>query len=426
MISSASAVLDGPLTWLSAGEAKLAVGMECRREAFSYQVDRGSDGKFAGQLDRSVASTFGELSLPILGRIATSRTVPRLDLRAAARLERYSDAGTTFNPHLGLQWTPTEALRMRASWGRSFRAPKLFDRDTTRNFSGIASLNDPKSPTGQSVALIRVGNNPDVQEETASTWTVGLDFVPRFVDGRVSLTYYRIAYKDRIVTPSFDAPFAILSREDRWPSIINRHPTPNEVDAACQRSDFVRGSPTCDQALPMVLIDARQNNFATTDMNGLDLELERGWQGPYGSLAINLAANYVLAFTQRDAAGSPSTDLLDTRGNPLALRLRAEAEWAQQRAAGSGFSVAVRLNYTGGYRNTDSVLKPRVSPWTTVDFQLRYALPNSGWLSGVELAANAVNVSNEDPPWIDSEYGYDPENAAPVGRVLSLELRKHW
>ena len=44
----------------------------------------------------------------------------------------------------------------------------------------------------------------------------------------------------------------------------------------------------------------------------------------------------------------------------------------------------------------------------------------------MEFALNAVNVFNQSPPFVDSMYGYDVVNSQPLGRVLSLSVRKKW
>ncbi len=92
---------------------------------------------------------------------------------------------------------------------------------------------------------------------------------------------------------------------------------------------------------------------------------------------------------------------------------------------GPGSSLAVY--YTSGYQNPGSMLVPRVSPWTTLDARIVYRTrPNEGWLSGMELSLNAVNVFNHDPPFVDDLYGYDLYNVQALGRVVSADISKRW
>jgi len=44
----------------------------------------------------------------------------------------------------------------------------------------------------------------------------------------------------------------------------------------------------------------------------------------------------------------------------------------------------------------------------------------------MEFTLNAVNVFNHDPPFVDSEWGYDVYNVQALGRVVSLDVKKRW
>ena len=70
---------------------------------------------------------------------------------------------------------------------------------------------------------------------------------------------------------------------------------------------------------------------------------------------------------------------------------------------------------------------PRIDSLTTLDLRLRYQTPDdAGFLGGMEFALNAVNVFNQSPPFADNVSGYDAVNFQPLGRVLSLSVRKKW
>ncbi len=44
----------------------------------------------------------------------------------------------------------------------------------------------------------------------------------------------------------------------------------------------------------------------------------------------------------------------------------------------------------------------------------------------MEISLNAVNVFNQSVPFADYMNGYDVNNFQPLGRVLSLAVRKKW
>lgn len=422
-IATTSIVADGKVGSLPSGPVKLAIGTEYRRETFDYLRLWGA----TAEAQRHVSSAFAELAVPLIGNSRDERATPRLELSAAGRFESYSDFGDTFNPQLGLKWAPIEAMKLRASWGRSFRAPTLVDRDTSGNVSGILSLVDPKAPSGRSVVLGVQGNNPAVRDETAKTWTAGIDFVPLSVPGlSVSLTYFDVKYADRIVSPGEDDPFNILLREDQWSSVIDRHPSREQMDAVCQSPDFF--SPvTCEVAQPSIFIDYRKMNLAETTMRGLEADLSRNWDSGIGSLGVRLMSSYIFEFKQRSSPAARSVNVLNTVLNPSSLKVRAWGEWSQHYRDASGFSAAVSVSFARSYRDADGVAPRRIRAWATADFQLGYRTSAaSSWLANTDVMLNAVNVLNTAPPFVDREDGYDIANAQPIGRAISLEVRKNW
>jgi outer membrane receptor protein involved in Fe transport len=75
-----------------------------------------------------------------------------------------------------------------------------------------------------------------------------------------------------------------------------------------------------------------------------------------------------------------------------------------------------------------------VSDYTTVDLRVAYDFSSQfkgGILSGFTVALAAQNLLDEDPPSTivlspATDIGFDPANASPLGRLLSIELTKTW
>jgi len=100
--------------------------------------------------------------------------------------------------------------------------------------------------------------------------------------------------------------------------------------------------------------------------------------------------------------------------------------------------VTSTVNYTDRYTNVyssdvfgDPLPFANIASWVTMDLNVTYRAPRNAesWLNGLEVSASAVNLFDRDPPYVaDGAYGfgYDPANASPFGRVLSLLLRKRW
>jgi iron complex outermembrane receptor protein len=425
-------VADGSLFSMPAGDAKLAVGVERREEGLFHDVADPLDPTeqiVPQSYSRHVESLFSQLELPLVGDAANPRAPPRLELNVAGRYEHYSDFGGTFNPTFRIQWVPVQPLKLRASWGRSFRAPTLDNLyDTSANAAGLLVLSDPQSPSGRSLVLIEQGSNPNLQEETAKTWTAGFDLAPSFLTGATfSLTYYSIDYDNRIVQPGADNPFAILTDEAEWAAVIARNPTRAQIDAICASPYYQQSVSQCLTSSPAAIIYGQLANLSSTKTTGLDVEAHDSLSGALGTLSLDVTGNYVFEFDQAVTDTSPAIDIVNTLGNPLALRLRGTVGWSREGPQLPGPAVDLAVNYTGGYKDPGSTLLPQVSAWTTVDLRVVYRTQQgSGWLSGMEFSLNATNLLNHEPPFVDDENGYDEDNVQPLGRVVSVDISKRW
>ncbi|MEP7247462.1 MAG: TonB-dependent receptor, partial [Gammaproteobacteria bacterium] len=332
-ISTGSVVGDGPLLDLPSGTARLAVGLESRSETFARLVlDRPA------HYGRTVDSVFAELAVPLVGNPQDERGVPRLELSVAGRIERYSDFGDAKNPKVSLRWSPSRALKFRGSAGTSFRAPSVVLEDTSANYSALAVFPDTKSPSGRSVILGRGGVSPDLKKETARTTTFGVDIAPSST-AALSLTYYDVSYQGRITQPGPPLPTDILLQEAQWSSVIERNPARPQIEAICGGSDFVGPISQCLTAPIAAVIDFRVKNLASTRARGIDLQAKRWAETRIGRLAFALNGGYILSFEQAISKSMPASDVVDTVGNPLSLRLHATGEWFQHGPELPGFGM---------------------------------------------------------------------------------------
>jgi outer membrane receptor protein involved in Fe transport len=422
-IKSTGAIADGDAFELPTGVAKLAVGGEWRSESLA----RGTAALH--QFDRTVESAFAELAVPLIGRADDPRAVPRLELSLAARYEQYSDFGSTSNPKIGLRWAPSSSVKLRTSWGTSFKAPKLADvYDSSNDLAGLASLKDPRSASGSSVVLVLQGSNPHLEQERASTWTAGVDFAPSSVDGlALSLTYYSIGYNHRILVPGPSSPTDVLLQEAQWASVINRNVTPAEINAVCESAVFSGSAAQCGSAPVAAIVDLRVRNMAETRVRGVDLKLDQTLRTRRGRFDFGLNGGYVLSFWQASSDTSPLKNVVNTVGNPLALRMRGTVDWYQRDWDKPGFGASAVVDYFGGYSDPHATTIRSVDALATVDLRFSYRTARgSGAFDGLEFGLNGVNVFNESPPFVNRDTGYDQINAQPFGRVLSFTIQKSW
>jgi hypothetical protein len=247
-------------------------------------------------------------------------------------------------------------------------------------------------------------------------------------DLRLALTYYSIDYNDRIVAPGPTPAIDILLQEDRWASVINRQPTQEQINAVCESAAY--GGSTvaeCERTAIGAIVDLRLRNLAATRVRGLDLKIDRSFATNVGTFDLGLNGGYVLSFRQAASNTSPMSSVLDTVGNPLALRVRGAADWYQYGFDRPGFAASLTIDRFGGYDDIQTVSQTSVGALTTVDLKASYrTLSGNGPLDDLEFSLNGSNILNQTPPFVDRSAGYDQINATPYGRVVSFSVQKRW
>ena len=73
---------------------------------------------------RQVTSAYFEVIAPVLE--STRPWVRRLQFSLACRYDYYSDVFSDTNPKLGWLWEPMTGIRLKGTYGTSFKAPLLF------------------------------------------------------------------------------------------------------------------------------------------------------------------------------------------------------------------------------------------------------------------------------------------------------------
>jgi len=418
--TSANVIADGPLVDGTAGAIRLAVGGEFRKEhSNGTNIIDGKENR-----RREVAAAFFELAAPILaGRQGSN--VGRLDLSLAGRYDRYSDLGTSFSPKVGLSWQASRLLRLRGAWGTSFRAPPFFWSNPDQIGDVFTSdVVDPRSPTDHTHALVVAGPIPDLQPETASAWTVGMDVtLPAAPSFSLSLTYFDIDYQGKVQSPGFSGDY--LVRENEFAPFITRNPTQAQIDALCHRPQQNGGD--CNPPIAAIL-DVRVRNLGSVKTRGVDVALDYSNDTARGQWVYGLNGTYLFDQKQQFLPTAPVFDYVDTVGNPLQVRFAAHVSWLLRR-----WTVQATLNYTGGYRDPGSVPARSVDSWTTADVNVGYQVDGGqGWLADSQVNFGIINLLDQRPPFVNrfdqfsGTVGYDAANATVLGRQVSLQVVKGW
>jgi outer membrane receptor protein involved in Fe transport len=423
--------LDGALFDFPGGPVRLALGANLRREDYRDTFESASIARVTKSASRDVRSAFGELALPIFSNLNRRPGFERLLLSAAARYDHYEGTGSTFDPKLGLLWTPLPGLDLRGSYGTSFRAPLL--SETTGLYNAIyfpAALLDAvpgQAPPGR-IGLVLQGSDPEIRPETSRTWSFGAEFSPRIAPGlSLSFNYYSIRFSNRIAIP---VSALNVVGNPAFASVVTISPSSADVTALVQGAQLVLdgvggGSPTAVG----VILDTRATNTAVTSTRGFDVALRYrfGWRG--SRFTLDGQVTHIIAFDDQLTAASPVVNSLDRPFRPLAWRGRGGVASSRGGWAGSLF-----VNYSDDYLDDRRPVAVRVGSYTTLEANFAYEFGENGpgWLRGTRISLFADNLLNEKPPPLApavgalTGIGYDPVNATIRGRFIALQVRRTW
>lgn len=187
---------SGTIVELPAGPLGLAVGGEYRKESLdvnkSYlnetgMIIGGGTGT-SSEGNRNIKSIYSELNIP---------ATKWLEFQLAGRWESYSDDGygDEIRPKVGVKIKPLDWLSIRASYGKSFKAPDLAYLYTSSQAS-FSSGNVTDPITGESKQLqIITGGNPDLEPETTDSYYVGFQIEPSGVLEGLTISFDYIRYE---------------------------------------------------------------------------------------------------------------------------------------------------------------------------------------------------------------------------------------
>jgi outer membrane receptor protein involved in Fe transport len=424
---------DGPLFDLPAGPVRVALGIEARREWYRDRF-RTAAVSVPTDFSRDVAGAFGETQVPIVSPANRRPGVEQLLFTAAARFERYEGFGSSFDPRVGLLWSPLPGVSFRTSYDTSFRAPLLSEAAGTYSAilapAALVYLN-PAEASG--VALVMGGFNPAVRPERSRSWTIGGEFAP--APGlTLNLNHYSIRFANRIAQPA--QVFTVVG-DPGFESIVTRSPAVDLVRSFVENANLVldisgpgfsNGNAT--PADVTVIVDNRTNNTALTTTSGMDALLQYRFRSGGSQFLVEANANYIFSFKDRLRPTSPLVDGLDRPYRPLKFRTRAHLGWQR-----GGWSANVFANHADDYLDDRGGRSLQVDSHTTVDVGLAYELGGGGaptGLRGTRIALQVDNLLNTAPPRLLPDpgstvgFGYDPVNASARGRFVSLQLRTQW
>jgi iron complex outermembrane receptor protein len=204
----------------------------------------------------------------------------------------------------------------------------------------------------------------------------------------------------------------------------------------------IRNSPifagSAAPAFPVAfLLDARPANNGTLETQGIDFQGFYDWDMDPITAHLGLSGTYVFKLDESQIAGTAPVDHLNQFAFNTQFRFRAEAGVTY-----NGLSGTVYVNYVNSYDIDPALTHPAapagqftdIDSYTTVDMSLGYDTGDEisvPVLRNILLTVNVSNLFDTDPPFVlnaaaSNPVLFDPMNASPIGRVVTIKVAKQW
>jgi len=444
-VLTASLSGDLPFISLPGGQPQFVIGAEYREEKSSTTFDdlrlgklpagaaAGPAGTFIGNISSNksvlfdaasqllnsggkfdVSEAFVEFLFPVLSDAPLAQ---ELTLSAAGRYADYSTVGEATTWNVNAIWAPIQDIRVRGTYSQAIRAPniaELFDPAQPATFrpadpcnqSTINQLIASGDPNAQNrLANCRAdgipvgfedpltarfsgtsGGNPNLFEETATSWSAGLVLQPRFVENLVfSADYYAIEIEDAI---------AAVTAQNIVNTCYDLPTFPNQFCGQFRRNRTT-GSPTF---LGLNFLSQTQLNSGRIETSGVDAQLNYAFNLAGNNFAFGLSANWT---EKLDRFFDPvRTDLV----NPGLLENSAP-EWAGTASLGFNrgpLSLSYRMQYLGKQAIAGAVQIERIATeFGEAGFADPYYIHSiSGtydWTEQLQVYGGVNNLTDEEP-----------------------------
>jgi len=418
---------DGPLFPLGQRDAQLALGFGYRTNEF-VNASYLSTSRYGG--DESSRFVYGEIIVPLMGSATPHRGTQRLELSAAVRTEDYDSFGRITTPKFGVIYGPSASFTLKASWGKSFKAPTLDQKYQPRYafLYAASAVGGTGYPADATVLMSWGGSTTPLDAERATTWTASLAFHPEAIPGlEAELTWFDIDYSDRVVQPLTGRSQSLSN--PAFAEFIHYAPTAEEQAQllALYSSAFYNTTGAAYNPSNVVAIGRGEYTNARRQwIKGADVSGSYRFDVGAGRLTLRGSASW-LDITQQLVADQTPYDVSGALHYPAKFRARAGGVWAQ-----GGFTGSIFANHVEGVTYySPAGARNETASFTTLDATLRYltAEGQGGW-SGLELALYAQNLLDRGPPLhmvtVPTNVPYDSSNYSAIGRFVGLSISKRW
>jgi|GEM_PF-116509 len=395
------AVATGDVFEYSGGTVAAAAGLQYRRDTFRHDwgdlvnqgelITLGQAPDFSGSQEN--VSVFGEVKAPF-GK--------HVEAQLSGRYEKYLHSFGNFSPKVALLFTPIDAIALRGSYGKAFRAPSVYQRVAVQ--AAQPSVND-----GGTFVFINTQafGNPDLRPEKSTSFNVGVTLRP--LDKlEFSADYYGFDYKDLIVKEN-PQPIIDQARADTLAGLTG---TPAQLRV--QRD--INGT--------LQLVRLNFINASSVKTDGVDVTGRYTLDTSFGAFDFNGAWTHVNKYLIRIAPGSAEIEGAgNVNFNNLGRSLPRDRvqygvswKWTQHQLSAFG-------HYISSYKNDRSgITQTHIKAQNTFDVQYNLNLDSLLGKTTTRFTLGVVNVTNKMPPLAQLNLGFDPIVHDPRGRVIHVGI----
>jgi outer membrane receptor protein involved in Fe transport len=422
---------EGPLFRLPGGEARLAAGVGYRASALDYDVRAYVNGLESpiGVFEQTskVGFAYGELFLPLVSPQNGVGLVRTLQLVGAIRYEDHEGIDRVTTPKLGLVYAPTDGLEIKANWGKSFKAPTLFQLGQASNAQLVTASTYTPAPSSALPVLYLFGGNPDLKPERATTWNISGAITPAALEGfKLEIGYFRIKYRNRVAEPLISS---LRAFQPIYQDYVQLNPAADDVISALDGVTGVFQNLTpgaFDPGAVSAIVRNSLQNVSLQSLRGVDFALSYNHSFAQNSrLSVKASASYIDS-TRKVTPSLPVVPQSGVIFTPPHWRGRMTASWERDNVTFTTIG-----SYVGG--TTDNRYSPevRIRSFTTLDAVASIrSTESSGYLSNLHWRVAVQNLLNAKPAVIRTSLPslppFDSLSQSALGRVVTFTVTKAW
>lgn len=405
--------VSGDLFELDAGAVAVAVGVEYRKESFSKDPD-GLISDFQTIGGANLQATAGDRTSKEIYAEAFVPVVDMLNMTFALRYSDFNDFGTDVNPKVGIEFDPSESLKLRATYSTGFRAPSLqelyqgasesFDfltdpcaaegAGTTAATAGCSVQSDPAL---FQFLTITTGNSVELSAEESESFTAGMVWSPESIEGlNLRLDYFNITQENAIDNPK--------------QYFIDK----NAAGDALLGNRVVR-----DANGNISQVDVTYVNLAEREVVGIDFGLDYGFESSVGDWKVGSELSWYDKFNDQahpDAEVINRSGTYDNSSNAGLIpeyKMSYFINWSYE-----DWNVELRgqwLDEVADKGNDDEI----VESYSRLDLNSVYQFNDS-----LSFSFGIDNLTNEEPPVVASEpSGIEGATYDITGRAYSFKVK---